>query len=593
MILLVILGLTVVKIPYEVKKDCQKVEFYYSPDGKEWDVIGMHQYPYFSSPIQDTFRWVVKGKPKGGIRLKVVYFSPQGRIEKEVKDFKIKVKADKGEDYYYYGRTKGPDKSDTTYSWRMLGYDAQHTWHYPHPLYPPLELKWEYGEGDPDYTMVSSSAGNGMLYTRNGEGHDINWVSAIDIETGNEVWSRELTSNVWTTVLSPGDSLLFVGTSSGWDSLSPTFYCMDPFTGSIKWSKFFYTVEYSPIVVDTVVYASTLQGYLYAYTLEGAKIWIDHVYLATQTSWGGTPVYFRNKVYIGGENRALLSLDANTGETLWVYPTENWILNPPIIYNNKVFISCDFYDSNNVWTGGLYSLDTETGDIVWKREREQEHLSGMRFEVAGEGQIYAQRGYWVVVDSLGASYVESFDADSGDIIWTRDLYSGATDSPVWGMSGNGIIWITSQWIYAIDGKDGQIISVSDSFPDTMPGVDYIQYARFFPILYKNYLIRAHRYKIFLYQGRVTPLDTLNITSIDALPNPFVNTTTIIANTGANTLFIYDPMGRRIKGIKGSKDAFGYMHFLWDGKGENGISLPAGIYFCKVGSLRQKLIKIGR
>lgn len=587
-------SLTIVTIPYDLKSGFQKVEFHYSPDGKAWYPIGVNQYLYSFVEDKDTFRWAIRGSPKDNIKIKVVYSSHEKRIEKELKDFQVEIKEDKGSDYSNNVGLSKVQESDTSYSWRMFGYDPQHTGHYPHPLYPPLELKWEYGksmDGSADYTMVSSCAGNGMLYTRKGSqgSYGINWVAAIDIETGEEVWSRELTSNVWTTVLSYGDSLLFVGTSSGWDTLSPTFYCMDPFTGEIKWSKFFHTVEFSPIVVDTIVYASTLQGYLYAYTIAGEELWIDHVYPATQTSWGGIPTYLNNRVYIGGENRALLSLNAYTGETLWIYPTENWILAQPIIHNGKIFISCDFYDSNNVWTGGLYSLDSETGNVVWKKEREIEPLSGVRFEVAGGGRIYAQKGYWVIVDSLVGSYVECFTVDSGNVLWNNDLFFGEMGSPVWTFSDNGIIWITPEWIYGLNADNGNIVYTTD----TLENVNYFQYARFFPILYTTYLIRGYRTKLFLYQGRTEPLDTLNVNSIIAIPIPFSTLVQIIGKTDVNILSVYDLMGRKIMDIEGTQGGFGYMYFKWDGRDKTGRSLPSGVYFCTVGSLKQKLIKIRR
>jgi len=301
------------------------------------------------------------------------------------------------------------------------------------------------------------------------------------------------------------------------------------------------------------------------------------------------PALLRDRVYIGGENSALLSLDAYTGETLWVYPTENWIFAPPLIYNNKVFISCDFYDSNNIWTGGLYSLNAETGNIVWKKEREQELLSGIRFEVADDGRIYTHRGYWVIVDSLIGSYVEYFDADSGNILWSTDLFFGETNSPTWVLSNNSIIWITPQWIYGLNANNGNVVYTSD----TLLNVNYFQYARFFPILYKNYLIRGYRTKLFLYEGRTTPPDTLNTNLLRAVPTPFSSSVQIIGKTEENTLFIYDLMGRKIKDIEGAPGSYGYMYFIWDGRDERGEFCPQGVYIMKVGDLKGKTIYLKR
>ncbi|MCK4528077.1 PQQ-binding-like beta-propeller repeat protein [candidate division WOR-3 bacterium] len=592
--ILFLVSLTIINIPYELKSEFQKVEFFYSSSGKNWYPIGVHKCPYPSSEIKDTFRWVVKGRAKGDIRIKVVYSSPEKSIERELKDFRVEIKEGKRPDYIYNGRLSKAQDTDTTYSWRMLGYDAQHTGYYPHPLYPPFELKWEYGvgmDGSADYTMVSSSAGNGMLYTRKGSqgSHGINWVAAVDIETGEEVWSRELTSNVWTTVLSPGDSLLFVGTSSGWSRLDSTLFCINPWNGEIIWKLPINSVLYPLTITDSLIFSAVTA--IYSVDFTGNILW---------EMWGDTsvfppigfdnsPAYLNNRVYIGGENSALLSLDAYTGETLWVYSTESWILAPPLIYNDKVFISCDFYDSNNIWTGGLYSLNTETGNIVWKKEREQEPLSGIRFEVADDGRVYTHKGYWVVVDSLIGSYVECFNADSGNVLWSKDLFFGETNSPTWVLSNNSIIWITPQWIYGLDANNGNVIYTSDTLED----VNYFQYARFFPILYKNYLIRGYRTKLFLYEGRTTPPDTLNTNSLISIPNPFSSSVQIIGKTDVDILSIYDLLGRRVRNIEGAAGSYGYMYFIWDGRDERGEFCPNGVYIMKVEGLKGKTIYLKR
>ncbi|MCK4528078.1 hypothetical protein KAW18_11970, partial [candidate division WOR-3 bacterium] len=81
-----LISFTVINIPYELKSEFQKVEFFYSEDGKEWYPIGVNKYPYPFAELTDTFRWVVKGRAKGDIKIKVVYSSPKKSIEKELKD---------------------------------------------------------------------------------------------------------------------------------------------------------------------------------------------------------------------------------------------------------------------------------------------------------------------------------------------------------------------------------------------------------------------------------------------------------------------------------------------------------------------------
>lgn len=577
-----IISLTIVTIPYDLKSGFQKVEFHYSPDGKAWYPIGVNQYLYSFVEDKDTFRWAIKGSPKDNTKIKVVYSSHEKRIEKELKDFQVEIKEDKGSDYSNNVGLSKVQESDTSYSWRMFGYDPQHTGHYPYPLYPPLELKWEYGksmDGSADYTMVSSCAGNSMLYTRKGsEGsYGINWVAAIDIETGEEVWSRELTSNVWTTVLSYGDSLLFVGTSSGWDTLSPTFYCMDPFTGEVKWSKFSHTVEYSPIVVDTIVYAPDLQGNLYAYTFSGNTLWSIRI-IGPPPGILVSPAYLNNKVYTCGDKRALLSLDAYTGETLWVYETSSWIEDAPVIFDSHIVFSSN---------GDVFVLNANNGNLIWKRT--EPYTSMFTFSVKGRDLLF-NRSYWVVQDSIGNNILHRLEGYSGDFMWADTFYTRYTGAWRYLITKNDLIWTCDDWVFGFRMSNGSMIFKSDSL---VPGnINPVIYTSVFsPILYRNYLIGSHRTKLFLYQGRTEPLDTLNVNSIIAIPNPFSSSVQIIGKTDVNILSVYDLMGRKIMDIEGKTGEFGYMYFRWDGRDKAGISLPSGVYLCVVGSLKQKLIKI--
>lgn len=591
MILFFLFSSVIIKIPFEVKHDIRRVEFQYSHDKNKWYTIGVNKYSYPSFQRKDTFTWKVKEAPEENDEVKnirVVYSSNDDVIIKNVNNFTIKEEKDRKE-YIYNGRKTRIQDTDTSYSWRMLGYNAHHTGYYPHPIYPPLELKWEYGrgvDGSPDYTMVSSSAGNDMLYTRKGsEGvYGINWIAAVDIETGEEIWSRELTSNVMTTALSPDDSLLFVGTSIGWDTLYPTFYCMNPFNGEIKWSKFLHTVEFSPIVVDTIVYAPNLYGG----TLTAMSFTGD-ILFQRRGGFHQTPAYYNNKIYGGDQNCALISIDAYTGDTLWVYSIENDMMTHPIIFNSKVFISCNFYETGGVWKGGLYALDCETGEVLWKKEREREKLSGVGFKIAHNGNVYGSKGYWIVVDSLIGSYAECFNADSGDILWGNDIYFGETNSPTWVITKNGIIWMTPQWIYGLNVINGNI----EYTGDTLENVNYYQYARFFPILYKNYLIRGYRTRLYLYEGEVAPPDTLDEESLISIPNPFFNSVRIIGKTDNYILSIYNLMGRKVKVIKGTPDIYGYMNFYWDGKDEKGEFCSQGVYILKAGDLRGKTVYLKR
>lgn len=563
--MLLVFALTQVVIPFEVEKGTRKVEIYYSPDGKDWYPVGVYRYPFISSSIKDTFRWVVKGEPpKGGIRIKVVAYFSGGEVkEKEVKDIEVKVEKDAESGYYCHRRKTVIDSSDTLYSWRMLGYDAQHTGYYPFPLYPPLELRWEYGKphpeyGSPDYTMVSACAGNGMLYVRSDWTHCINWVVALDIETGEEVWARELTSNVWTCALSAGDSLLFVGTSISWNTQEPTFFCIDALSGEIRWSVSLATVEYSPIVVDTIVYFSNLQGDVYAYTLKGKEVWKESLTAPLDASLY-SPCYFDNKIYIGGETGVLLCLDAYTGNFLWAYEADDWVYEP-IAFSSRIVFSTA--------RGTIYCVDEKWGNLIWKIDTIPTSIRCVKGNILIGGVMY-----WLVQDSVLNVVLRRFDGETGEMVWADTFYGRYTGIGSITITSNDLIWVSGDWIFAFDLDSGEMVYQSDSVGNP---ASWLCFTCYFPILYKRNLIAAHRGKIFVFEGNDTFVDPYNISGVYVYPEVFDREVNI--RVKADEVRVYDVLGRERAVLSGERDFFGYLNLRWDGKDKEGKEVPSGVYF---------------
>ncbi len=77
------------------------------------------------------------------------------------------------------------------------------------------------------------------------------------------------------------------------------------------------------------------------------------------------------------------------------------------------------------------------------------------------------------------------------------------------------------------------------------------------------------------------------------PNPFRQATVIRYQVPENdhiTLRIYDAMGRQVKSLVDSEQPRGEYEITWDGKGETGETLPAGIYFYRLLTGGHKVFK---
>lgn len=77
------------------------------------------------------------------------------------------------------------------------------------------------------------------------------------------------------------------------------------------------------------------------------------------------------------------------------------------------------------------------------------------------------------------------------------------------------------------------------------------------------------------------------------PNPFNSNTVIefsISNPGLVNLAIYDIAGRSVKNLSHGFRSSGIHKIIWDGKNEDGLDVASGIYFYKIETLQQTIIK---
>jgi len=563
-------------IRYSTVGDVKNVMLYYSKDGKEFHPIAYRPNYGPGNPHEGKFYWVFPHSNWRGGYIKAVAYGLCGNVLEEkvievgksngIKRSSVTRRAIKDDGQLENTFNKGTFSEDP-YAWRMVGYDARHTGYYPYPLYPPLELEWTYtGEGA-DFMMLSGCAGNGMLYMPGGTSDEGGWrraqILAMDIETGEIVWKRTLTSNVWAAALSPGDSLLFVGTSIEPSLTQPTFFCLDARTGEIKWSKFLWSVGVPIVITDQIVLAGNWVD-IYALNYSGEILW--GVYGDTSVfppiGIDRAPAVNNNKVYVGGENSALLALDAFTGDTLWVFPTPGWVDTDPLVYNEGVIFA-----SQHQGEGTLYCLNTETGLLTWEIGGISA-TSPYRLSVCN-AKIFLSLAYWggeVPVYSV----IYSFDFKSGKLLWERTIGGqiAMTSIP---LTSNEILWAANDYIYGLSPSTGEVVfSSSEAVPD-----NYKWPSHYWPIVYKNYLIGAHRSLLYVYKGKRG--DTCQ-PFMNVYPNPFNSVVFFPVNVeGEVSIKIYDVMGCAVKSLFRGHSSGGLV-LTWDGRDKRGERVSSGVYF---------------
>jgi hypothetical protein len=73
-------------------------------------------------------------------------------------------------------------------------------------------------------------------------------------------------------------------------------------------------------------------------------------------------------------------------------------------------------------------------------------------------------------------------------------------------------------------------------------------------------------------------------SLWSYPNPARSTATIvftIPRAGTTQISLYDALGRRVRAFPASAGRQGRNELRWDGKGQDGSTVAAGVYFCRV------------
>ncbi len=468
--------------------------------------VARHRYPEPVTSIVDTFPWVSKDKWEGG-DLEVVAKKADGSVERsyipeksiEVRDLGYQMPEF---EHKVNGALVKVNNGPDPYAWRMLGYDPGHTGYYPFHLYPPLEFKWilrDWGHPGSWITEVSGAAGHEMLFIPKSV-RQWNIITARDIETGEIIWERYVTANVMTSALCIGDSILFVGSVIGFTPWQDTtFYALDPFTGELKWGKVFKTVEYSPIVVESLVYAPSLglPAKLGCWNYRGDSIW-------TVISWmsDGSPAYYNGVVFHTGLDTltdpyvldsTLYARDYRTGEFIWDFTRNGWIFTF-MSYEEKVIFSPSLFDR-------LYALNVVNGDIVWTSFP----IANLRTGGAYKKVWYAHSQYindtlktrWVVLDSnTGLPELDT-------ILTPADTNSGRTGFPL--SSSDSIFWITNcSRIYVFKNHVPLYETDLPESPAIWPSWN-------FPIFYKNYFIYAHEDFLVIYEA-----DTVDTSGQDTL-----------------------------------------------------------------------------
>ena len=195
---------------------------------------------------------------------------------------------------------------------------------------------------------------------------EIGEVLALDLETGELLWSFETTAGVVSTP-AVTDNAVFVGTSAG------AMRALDRDTGETVWSyETGALVASSPAVVDGSVYFGDVRGTFYGLDVtDGTELWTHEP--DQLRNYPNSPAVDEDRVYIGanynGATRAGVIAFDRTGGQQWTQNLvdEGQVGSAPLVVDGHVYIGAHGSPEN----GGLYALTTD-GTTQWSITTEDE-----------------------------------------------------------------------------------------------------------------------------------------------------------------------------------------------------------------------------
>ena len=175
---------------------------------------------------------------------------------------------------------------------------------------------------------------------------------AIALDTFDVIWAFEA-NGMGTPAISDGK--LVVNAIPAEELISSTLYCIDLNSQNVIWKKDTGTdTLWSPLIVQNVVFSNYDKGSSFAFAtsgrlfalnlLSGEELWYNEgVVIDHSPVFANGHLFFRGHNLDGDggtdENVGLLSMDANTGEVLWLNPLFRFgtVLIPLVVAENGVF----------------------------------------------------------------------------------------------------------------------------------------------------------------------------------------------------------------------------------------------------------------
>ena len=178
-----------------------------------------------------------------------------------------------------------------------------------------------------------------------GTGYDRATYLAINIKTGQQIWSRPMEASVWGTSALAGDYVYFGLSNAQVGGTGPAdlgkIYCLNIHNGEEIWStKLPRAVGTSMVLADNQLFFGCWDGNIYCLDRKsGHELWKT----PTHGPLNSSPAIDATRLYIGTTTGEVLALNRTTGQILWNLPFPTTALDPCQILSSPALINGRLY----------------------------------------------------------------------------------------------------------------------------------------------------------------------------------------------------------------------------------------------------------
>ncbi len=173
------------------------------------------------------------------------------------------------------------------------------------------------------------------------------------------------------------------------------------------------------LILNDIIYMPNSDGGLYAFDLDGN---LKGRFVAEHALWSN-PATDGDAIFIASMDHSVYAVNPSNLNQIWKTELDASITASPTVVDGVLYIA--------TIGGTVYSIDAETGQILWQKNFE----GGVSDRVVASGdRLY----FGLLAQDTGTIY--SLNAEDGSIVWSYDAGGAVTGSPL--VKDNLVVFVT-------------------------------------------------------------------------------------------------------------------------------------------------------